>query len=548
VAERGRRGRTGRLAAEGAAFVALYLGLDWISQLQPFDSAGITPWNPSPGLALFAFFRRGFIVAPFVFVAAFASDLLVRGPLTTPERALASATLLALGYGALAAWITRRGDAPDFRRVADVSRFAGVVSAAVVAIGAGYVSLLYLIGPAPALSFGRQWLQFWVGDVIGILVFTPALGVLTTYRPRPRPSAFEITAQFGATAAVLGILWMFDREQAPRLFYLLFLPLVWITIRASIEGATLSLLAIQFGLVAGLQIAGHSEEMVLELQLLMLTLVFTGLLLGASVSEWRATEHSLRERQAELDESLKLAAAAATASALAHELNQPLTAIASYVGASRAMLKQAEENRDRLDHALASAAREATRAGEVIRRLREFFRSGAKALERVPVSQLIADSVEGLESAFRQQRIAIRVDCPAEIGSVSVDRVQLESVIHQLLQNAIESIAGGDGDRRAIEVGARRSQDDVAIEVRDSGPGIDPALGDAIFSPFKTTKPLGTGLGLSISRTIVEDHGGRLGFAPSERGAIFQLVLPSADAARDDDRASHEPDARSTTR
>lgn len=513
-----------------AAFFVVYVALDWISYLQPIESAGTTPWNPPPGLSLFAYARRGWRFAPTVFVSALASDLLVRGGTTTFGRAVLSSGLFALGYGALGAWIRRRcGGEPDFQRVADVAWFAGVVSAAVILIGAGYVALVHFFGPTPAVPLGRQWLQFWVGDVIGILVVTPALGVRGATRELSRLNPLEAAAQIGATAAVLALLWMFDPERAFSLFYLLFLPLVWITIRGGIAGATLALVVIQLGLIAGLQLAGHTQEMVLELQLLMLTLVFTGLLLGASVSEWRSTERSLRERQAELDESLKLASAAATASALAHELNQPLSAIASYVGAAKTMLSDVDRNRERLEKALLAAGDEAARAGEVIRRLREFFRSGAKHLERIDVRRLLEDSIEGLRASIREQRIVLRNDCPEDLGPVCVDRVQLESVIHQLLQNAVESIVGAEAATRTIGIRAWRERESIVVAVSDSGPGIDPKLGDAIFSPFKTTKPLGTGLGLSISRTIVEDHGGSLSCSSSEAGATFQLVLPAAE-------------------
>jgi C4-dicarboxylate-specific signal transduction histidine kinase len=366
-----------------------------------------------------------------------------------------------------------------------------------------------------------------VGDVIGILVLTPALSVHLPRLHWPRRLELEVVGQVGATAIALWMLWGFEAELAPRLFYVLFLPLIWIAIRHSIQGATLALVGIQFGLIAGFQIAGQTSE-VLELQLLMLTLVFTGLLLGASVSEWRLTEHSLRERQAQLDETLKLAAAAETASALAHELNQPLTAISSYVGASRLMLRDATANRERLERALAAAGREATRAGEVIRRLREFFRSGAKNLERVAVEDLIAASTDAMETALAVHGIALRVDCDAALGELSVDRVQIESVLHQLVQNAIDAILEQRG-RREIDVRARREGDAVVIEIHDTGPGVDPALGEGVFSPFKTTKALGTGLGLAISRTIVENHGGRLTFSSSPAGATFVLTLPTAD-------------------
>lgn len=525
---RGRARAALRAVGEFLAFVAAYVALDWVSFLQPLSSGGITPWNPPPGLSLALLLLRGWWFAPAILLGALASELVVRGASTTLPHAAASSVWLAVSYGALAAWIRWRfaSGTPDFHRVGDVSWFAGVVSPAVVAIGLGYVASLHLLGRAPTLPFARQLLQFWVGDAIGILVFTPALLVHRLGWLRPPRLGAEVVAQGLAVAGALWILWGFDALLAPRLFYVLFLPLIWIGVRHGIEGTTLALVGMQFGLVAGLQLAGYTAPMVLELQLLMLTLVFTGLLLGASVSERKRTERALRERQSALDNTLRLAAASETASALAHELFQPLSALASYVGAARLMLPRAEENRERLEAALAAAGRETARAGEVIRRLREFFQSGAKRLERVAVEGLIRDSLEVMNPMLLRRGVSLRVACDEEVGEIVVDRLQLESVIHQLVENAADAVTSGEGLRREIEIVARRVRQQVTIEVRDSGPGIAPELGEEIFSPFKTSKTFGTGLGLSISRTIVENHAGKLSVVSSPSGAVFTVALP----------------------
>jgi len=508
-------------------FLCAYVSLDWLSYLQPLASAGITPWNPPPGLSVALLATRGWAYAPAVFAAALASDLLVRGATTTVEHAVASSLWITAGYSGLAVVIRRKlASGSDFRRVMDISWFAGATSPAVLAVGVGFVASLSVLGPPNPLPFPRQVLQFWVGDVIGILVFTPALLVhRQAVIRRVAPSA-ESIGQVLATGAALWIVWGIDADLAPRLFYVLFLPLIWISVRRGIEGASIALVLIQFGLIAGLRITGR-EEMVLELQLLMLTLVLTGLLLGSSVSERALVERALRERQAALDKSLRLAAASETASALAHELNQPLAAVANYVAASRAMLENVDQHRARLADALSAAAREATRAGDVTRRMREFFQSGAIRLERTDVEALIRDSIRSMSEVLAANRVTLRIECDPALAEAMVDRIQIESVIHQLVQNAIDAMVSASSDPREITVTAVRIGDRVSVSVEDSGPGIAAELSGTILSPFVTTKPHGMGMGLSICRTIIEHHEGEFIVKSGISGASISFILPS---------------------
>ncbi|MGH8697985.1 MAG: sensor histidine kinase, partial [Burkholderiales bacterium] len=249
------------------------------------------------------------------------------------------------------------------------------------------------------------------------------------------------------------------------------------------------------------------------------------------VSERKAIEGRLREREAELDRSLRLAAAAETASALAHELSQPLSAIATYVRACALMLERPDEYRTRLAETMRTVTAEVGRAGEVVRRLRDFFRSGTSRLERVPVAELLQGGAERLARRLERHRIELRMETAPGLPAVLVDRLQIETVLHNLLANAIDAIMGADSAERTVRIrAAPGAQGSVRITVTDSGPGLAGEAVEDMFRPFATTKPDGMGLGLAISRSIVENHGGRLVAEAAARGAVFSFTLPVQEA------------------
>ena len=166
------------------------------------------------------------------------------------------------------------------------------------------------------------------------------------------------------------------------LFYLLFLPLIWIAMLHGLPGTALATLVIQLGLIVALKLGGYQRGTVLEFQLLLLALAVTGLFLGVAISERRGVERILREKQFELDRSLRLAAASEMASALAHELNQPLSAIATYARAGQIIASDPTRSQEALGQTMDKVAHEAARAGAVVHRLRDFFRTGSTQVER----------------------------------------------------------------------------------------------------------------------------------------------------------------------
>lgn len=173
---------------------------------------------------------------------------------------------------------------------------------------------------------------------------------------------------------------------------------------------------------------------------------------------------------------------------------------------------------------------EAARAGNVVRQLRDFFRTGSGQLSRIDVLPLLQSVVEGARLRTERHRVRWRIAVAEDIPAVLVNRTQIETVLHNLIANAIDALKVGRADtEREISVAAMvESKQYVLISVADNGPGVPAEIAAQLFRPFATTKPQGMGLGLAISKSIIEAHGGRLWLEPAEPGSIFRFTLPIA--------------------
>jgi two-component system sensor kinase FixL len=241
-------------------------------------------------------------------------------------------------------------------------------------------------------------------------------------------------------------------------------------------------------------------------------------------------EAEARESRDKLAHVTRLNLLGEMAAGIAHEINQPLTAIAAYAHASRRMIRTGATPVDELAGILEKIALQAERAGDVIRRLREFVRQRSSPRQLVKVEELI-DGIVGLaEVDARIHDLTIQVDVDQQIQPVFADPVQIQQVVLNLLRNAIESMDDPGIFPRIITVhGAAREDDYVEISVKDQGGGISPDAERQLFKTFFSTKPAGLGMGLAISRRIVESHGGRLWFTKNpDRGTTFRLSLPAA--------------------
>jgi two-component system sensor kinase FixL len=214
------------------------------------------------------------------------------------------------------------------------------------------------------------------------------------------------------------------------------------------------------------------------------------------------------------------------ASTLAHELNQPLSAIANYLKGSRRLLDQAVDDKSpMLRDALDKAADQAIRAGQIIRRLRDFVSRGESERQVENVAKLIEEASALALVGAKELGVRVRLQFHPDAGLVLADRVQIQQVLLNLIRNAIDAMA--DSATRELLIGTRLIDDDmVEVSVADTGPGIAPEVAGQLFQPFITTKRQGMGVGLSISRTIVDAHGGRIWVESNPGGGTtFRFTL-----------------------
>lgn len=253
---------------------------------------------------------------------------------------------------------------------------------------------------------------------------------------------------------------------------------------------------------------------------------FTGML--HDISERVEAEEQQRTMLAEHAHVSRVVALGEMASSIAHEINQPLAAIVSFADASRKLIETGEDDAKTIDHALQQISGQGQRAGEIIRRLRQFVRKREPNHSSVDVNDLIQAAADMTAHDAERHGISLDLELDHRPLDALVDRLQIEQLILNLMRNSLEAINESGASNGAIEVRSRRNGKEIEVEVVDNGPGINPAEMPKVFEPFYTTKTKGTGLGLSISRSIAEAHGGSLTFKPNEDGGVtFSLALPA---------------------
>ncbi|WP_238122466.1 MULTISPECIES: sensor histidine kinase [unclassified Xanthobacter] len=261
---------------------------------------------------------------------------------------------------------------------------------------------------------------------------------------------------------------------------------------------------------------------------------FTGFI--RDLTERQETEARLQELQAELVHISRLTAMGEMASTLAHELNQPLSAIANYIKGSRRLLEGGVVRTEMLQGALEKAGEQALRAGQIIRRLRDFVSRGESERRVESLAKLVEEASALALVGAKEHGIQVRFHYDPGCDLVLADKVQVQQVLLNLMRNALEAMM--EAPRRQLLVQTEPAEDDmVMISVSDTGSGISPEIKAQLFTPFVTTKRQGMGVGLSISRTIIEAHGGRIWVESNPAGgATFRFTLRAVgdEAAVDD--------------
>jgi two-component system, LuxR family, sensor kinase FixL len=633
----------------GVGYVLAYVVLDALCYVQPLLKLGITPWNPDAGLTVAFLLLRGWRQTPWAAVAALLAEILilVRGAPAPWLGLICASMIIAAGYGGLAfALARRRLDHLLTSRRAALEFSAGAALTA-LAVAAGYAATYVAAGVLPASSALDAIARNWVGDLNGILTLTPLLLAAPLTRralPTLRKHGLLIASQGGVLAVLMLLLFKVRPAGDLPLAYILFAPVIWITLTWGVIGASAATLFIQISLlaIAAPHLSGSS---LVEIEYLLVTLALTALLLGAvlaerasalarvatgeaeqrallaaapdavlatnlggritsanlaaqrlfgaadgellgaSLAEWlpdvalqdrlerrrlsgrradggtfsaeiacvrldppaRAgylliardmTEHDyaqtqLRERDTALARAMRFALAGELATALTHELNQPITALVSYLRAVEILAEPLEIRDVRVHDTLHKATREALRASDIIKRLRDFYRGGALNRAMIEIHPLIADVV----SAFSDRAARLGVEFSQDIRvahEVCVDRIQLQMVLHNLLTNALDALSDTAPGSRRVHITVAMEGERLRLMVEDTGYGVPPEIRSQLFEPFVTNKFDGMGLGLAISRSLLRSQGGELRLDasrsedPGAHGARFVVELPVA--------------------
>ncbi|MCX5495318.1 PAS domain S-box protein [Kaistia dalseonensis] len=252
---------------------------------------------------------------------------------------------------------------------------------------------------------------------------------------------------------------------------------------------------------------------------------FTGFI--RDLSERQKTEARLQELQSELVHITRLTALGEMASALAHELNQPLAAISNYLNGLRRLIERTPDLSPRIGEALEKAAEQALRGGQIIQRLRSFVSRGETEKKVESVAKLLEEASALALLGVKEKGINVRLRINPQADLVLVDKIQIEQVLLNLIRNAIEAME--HCERRELIISDERREDMIMISVSDTGSGIAPDMAPRLFEAFATTKSHGMGVGLSICRTIIESHGGEIWVDSNpEGGTIFRFTVRAA--------------------
>lgn len=508
-------------------YAVAFVSLDWLSQRFTDQTAAASSWNPAVALPFIAILLQGRKVIPFVFAVAVASSLIMRLEIETPTLAIVDGFMTVGIHCVAAIVVASRRFGFDARLTAPRDLVILLAAAVMSSATAAVVNGLVLVAGA-GLSIAallKPTLRYWVGDLIGIAIIAP-LGLLVLQKQLTfRPTRLEIL-QYVITAGLLAV--AFAAREAGRFpyFYFLFFPVIWIALTSGLEGAVAVLALIQVGMVGVVLFTRLDFLDVADFQARMLALAATGLIAGSLVSAQRRSEERYRSQQSALAQVATRGSLVELGTAIAHEVNQPLSAASTY--ASLVVETLALE---RLSDPTAlvnarNVVRQIDRASSVVRKVRALVRPAEDDAAPVAPEQIIREVLELVESDASAQNIDVRTDIGPHLPALFVDRLQVEQAMINLTRNAIEAIRDLGTAQGNVSLYAREVLNGaVELGVIDNGPGFPAGFNLDNLQPFKSAKRDGLGVGLSLCQTVAMANGGRLVIHPSDNGAHIALVF-----------------------
>lgn len=522
--------------------LAAYVVLAWASFIHVHKGLPVTPWDPGLGVVFALMILAGPKAGLVLFAGVVIAEALVLQNDADWPIILAIGTITSLSY-ALVATLARRVFKIDVRlfnlRDVLILLAAGLIGAVVDT--ALLTFFLLSVGQLNVRDIVQVFSPLLIGDMIGIAVVTPLL-----LRFVFRQQSFSLrelakSAPEGIFYLVLigAALWAISGSESLygfRLFYLLFVPVVTAAVRHGLDGACFSLAITQFGLIGLLRFSGYGTSEFTDFQVQMLVLTVTGLIVGVVVSERekanqlaREAQETLMEKQAGAEHAARLNLVSGMASALAHEIAQPMTAARALARSAQHILSTPGGDMTRVDKNMTSLLAHIDHAGSIVSHMRDFIRRGKPHVSTIDVRKMLEQALTLAYAEASAKQVKLDLDVPDDLPVLHGDHVQLEQVVLNLVHNAVEAITASGQKNGHVRVVARFHPSPARIEigVLDNGPGVDAKLADRLFDPLATSKQDGLGLGLSISTSIVEAHGGRVWLHAREKGATeFRFSVP----------------------
>ena len=520
------------MAAMAIGFVLLYIVASLAARAHGADLP-LLPWNAgvAPSFALLA--RMGLRWAPLVVAAALGAAFVHTGSGGLSLPAIWSACAEALACSAAALVLrSSEGTIPDLNRVRPVVRLFFSVATAAALIGLSTAMLKWTSGEQAALRIMLTSGRSFLASATALIMVAPVLLTLALAPQEPMrrpPISAETFLQILALAVVSWeVFGRFVNEEI-HFFYVLFLPLGWIATRHGQAGAILAIAVVYLAPLSSDWFVPHREQAIIELQIRLCVLSATALLIGAMGSERRLTQERMLARQAELAHVQRLNVGWEMASALAHEINQPVTAAMNYTQAALRMISAPTPDLERVSGVMRKGLDQVERVGQIVHGLRDFMNKGELRLARTDMTETVEDAIRLVSAEASAAGVKLEVGGLAALPSVIADKTQLVQILVNLIRNAIQALAAVRSGTGSVTVSGRAGVGNVEIIVADNGPGIATEVRDRLFTPFVTTKTSGMGLGLSISRSIAEAHHGQLTVESlATGGTAFHIVLPAA--------------------
>jgi two-component system, LuxR family, sensor kinase FixL len=526
--------------AVAVLYLAAYIILEWASFIHVHKGLPITPWDPGLGVAFAPMIRGGPLNGLILFAGmVIAETFVLQNDMDWPID-IGVAAITATSYASVAVLVQRYCRiGADLTHLRDVLMLLAAGLAGAVLNTVLLSAFLLAVGEFNVDDVAQVARPLLIGDTIGIAVVTP---LLLRFRVRERLETHRLLSLAPETVLYLCLtgvaLWLIvgsEETYGFRLFYLLFVPVVIAAVRHGVDGACFSLAVTQFSLIGLLHFSGYGAGEFTEFQTLLLMLTVTGLIVGVVVSERKNSDRIARnaqallaERQVEAAQVARLNLVSGMASALAHEINQPMTA-ARALGRSAQHLLRTGSDLSRADSNLTTMLTHIDHAGDILRRMRNFVRRGHPHISTINTRDMLEEAMTLAQAEASARHVRVELDAPADLPDLHGDRVQLEQVVLNLVHNAVDAIAAAGKSPGHVHVLARRHAAPPRIEVSvlDNGPGIEDELASRLFDPLTTTKQDGLGLGLSICVSIMEAHGGRVWLRSGKPGATeFRFSVP----------------------